>query len=1174
MIKHSKIINTLTLEQRLKLVISSRKFERNSIDEFEFNNILIEKNVFLNRTGYLTYFPSNKALASSWNNEIFKKAGKLSAIENNALQGAKVFDLQFDSNDNSVSEDYLLNGKFIASFVEGVNEGNGLSCIKLDTKETSNLENKLASFNYAIQSNPNFVIVNSLDDIKFLKTKDLDSGVILLGQADNVNLAITLIQFGSSIVFVNENDFDTTVAQAVLAVQTYEKAIVELNNGTIDEPQLNALIQGGQALSEEQVNLACDKIVDILFSIDNAHKNQTLEPNINFYPKTHKVVFDEIAHDSFAVESARESIILLKNNGVLPLTRNSSVSVVGDLAKNQEYYFDYSGRYEIYTDLIFDCINNYESINTVGYVHGYLKNDQADNDLMLKAKKLVSTSDSCLVFLCADKNSTSLPDAQIELLRQLSSTGKKIIAVVVANKLIDFSFAQYCSAILFSYGLSQGFSRAVLDIISGKISPSAKMVETTNDENVDNIPNYSVNKSEYPFGFGLSYAKFNYVNFSLSHAGASVTIENVGKFDAYETVQLYVSKENSKISHTYKQLKGYAKVFIKQGETQRVFIPFDDNTFNVYNEEQASFEIEGGKYIVSVGNSSNEQKFTSTIKLKRYSNKVIFANRVIEEGDEKSIDKQISKIADNTDQQRLIKKNMLLSYKQKIGLSIFLLLYFNVLSFLLVFAHFKDLSLFEIDLFTLIVGCSNLVLSIISIVCMFVYISKRKKPVYIAYDHTNDTLSKIVDRVGTFHQESTTTFYQEVEPALEEIIEEPIVEEETIDAQEEEAQVVAEITEQVTSNKVQTVLIDDIYRKYTAFIRSKGLYVETFYLRSVFSAIFNSSLIFLNCANKQNLERFILATQEFFACKQKIIEFSNDANNAEEFFSYPAGAERVATVFAKDLANAGLSNNLSIFAMSDVTVDGVAKTLSDFIIFNDNPSINRVVSISKDCKIALKKNIVLILVPREENYTEIMPEVLARASISINLNIRDIQEETSCDYLPIPISYQETLDHLSEIKNTCFLQENSWKLFDELEDLLNTKEGFALGNKFTIFAENFSSLFINFDGEDYDACDSLLAFKLLPILKCLNLYKKENGDQEVSSLLEKIFSKDNLDKTLLNVKKVVIESEKEILVQPIINDETLDVNAEQPESTSIEQDVDITDTTTEVATDKVVGEDK
>ncbi len=1173
MIKHSKIINTLTLEQRLKLVISSKKFERNSIDEFELNNILIEKNVFLNRTGYFTYFPSNKALATSWNNEIFKKAGRFSAIENNALQGAKVFDLQFDVKEESVSEDYLLNGKFISSFVEGVNEGNGLSCVKLDTKETSNFENKLAPFNYSIQSKPSFVIVSSLDDIKFLKSKKLENDVILLGQADNVNLAISLIQFGSSIIFVNENDFDTTVAQAVLAVQTYEKAIVELNNGTIDEPKLNALIQAGQALNEEQVNLACDKIIDILFSIDNAHKNQVLEPNVGFYPITHRVVFDEIAHDNFAVESARESIVLLKNDGALPLTRDCLVSVVGDLVKNKEYFYDYSGRYEIYTDLIFDCINNYESINTVGFVHGYLKNDQLDNDLILKAKKLASTSDSSLVFLCADKNATSLPDAQIELLRQLSSTGKKIIAVVVANKLIDFSFGQYCSAILFSYGLSQGFSRAVLDIVSGKVSPSAKMVETTNDENEDNIPNYSVNQSEYPFGFGLSYAKFNYVNFSLSHAGASVTIENVGKFDAYETVQLYVSKENSKISHSNKQLKGYAKVFIKQGETQRVFIPFDDNTFNVYNEEQASFVIEGGKYTVSVGNSSQEQKFTSTIKLKPFSNKVIFANRVIEEGDEKAIDKQIGKIAESTDQQRFIKKNMLLSYKQKIGLSVFLLLYFNVLSFLLILAHFKDLSLFEIDLFTLTVGCLDLVLSIILIVSMSIFISKRKRPEYVAYDHTNDTLSEIVDRVGIFHLETTTTFYQEVEPVLEEAIEEPVVEEEKIDVLEEKVEIVPEIAKQVSSDKVETVLIDDLYRKYTAFIRSKGLYVEPFYLRSVVSAIFNSSLIFLNCANKQNLERFVLATQEFFACKQKIIEFSNDANNIEEFFSYPAGVERVATDFAKDLASVSSSNNLSIFAISDVTVDGVTKTLSDFIIFNDNPSVNRVVSITQDCKIALRKNIVLILIPKEENYTEIMPEVLARASVSINLSIRDVQEEASCDYLPVPISYQDALDHLSEVKNTCFLQENSWKLFDELEDLLNTKEGFALGNKFTIFAENFSSLFINFDGEDYDACDSLLAFKLLPVLKCLNVYKKENGDQEVSSLLEKIFSKDNLDKTLINVKKVIIEIEPEIPVQPIINDETLDSSTEQPESSSLEQDVDIADTTTEFVTNNVVGED-
>lgn len=1151
MLKHSKIINALTPEQRVTLVVSSQKLKRNAIDEFEFNKILVEKNVLLERSGYFTYLPSLlKSLATSWNADLINKAGKYTAIENNSQQGARLFDLTFDSKDSSPTEDCFFNGKILASYIKGIKSGKGISCVKLDTSPSANLENKLAPFNYAIESKPEVVLLSSLDDVKYLNSKNEYEEKFIFANACTEKDAISLIQFGACLVFVDEGLFDSVVENAVIALQTYDKAIVELNNGTIDEPQLNALLQSGNALSEEQLNIACDQIIDILCDIDNAHKNQVLEPNVQFYQKTHKVLFDEITHDQFAVEASRQSIVMLKNNGVLPVKRDTKISVIGDFAKNKDYLTDFAGRQEIYTDLVFDTINDYEEIDAVGFVHGYIKGDDVDNDLILKARKLAYTSDTALVFLAADKGATRLPDAQIELLRQLNSTGKNIVAIVVADTLVDFSFESYCSAVLFSYDAGQGFSRAVLDIISGRVSPSAKMVETSIEDAVGNIPNYSSYNGKFPLGFGLSYTKFAYSNFALSHAGVSLTIENVGNMDGYETVQLYVSKPNSKISHKKKQLKGFAKVFVARGEKEKVFIPFDDLTFNVYDEQNACFTIEGGKYTVSVGDSFNGDKYVSTIKVKKYSTQTIFTNRVIEEGDEKIVDREIGKVAQDTDQQKLIKKNLFMSYKQKIGLSVFFLLYFNVLSFLLVFAHFKDLSIFEIDMFTLIVGCCDIVLSIVSLVCIFVFASKAKKPVFASSDYTNDTLSAVVDRVGVFHQESTTTYLQEVEP-VEEIVEEQEIQAEPV----EETIIIPEFNISQEVVEAQTTVsksLSEIYTKYTAFINSKGLVLEPFYLRTVFSAILNSSLIFINASNREYLEKFVLATQEFFSSEQKIYEFSNDYTSLKDLMLTYSGSNRIPSDFAMNLAKACAGDKLSLLALSDVSIEKVMTCLTDFVVFNDNPAINRSITLNDKFKINLKKNAVLFVIPNEDNYTEIMPEYLARASVSINLNVRESEEEVACEYEPMALSYSELLEHLTSVKETSFVQEDSWKLFDELEDLLNVKEKFALGNKFTIFAENFSSVFLDANGEDYDACDSLIAFKLLPIIKGLNIYKKESGDQEISLLLEKIFTKDNLEKTLLNVKKIVkeevVETENKVEI-------SVSAENEQVENVSNEQDV-------------------
>ena len=192
-----------------------------------------------------------------------------------------------------------------------------------------------------------------------------------------------------------------------------------------------------------------------------------------------------------------------------------------------------------------------------------------------------------------------------------------------------------------------------------------------------------------------------------------------------------------------------------------------------------------------------------------------------------------------------------------------------------------------------------------------------------------------------------------------------------------------------------------------------------------------------------------------------------------------------------------------------------------------------------------------------------MPEYLAKASICINIPIRESAESEVCDYQPKPISYQEIADHLYEAKKESFLQENSWKMFDELEDLLNVKENFVLGNKFTIFAENYSSVFIDCNGEDYDVLDSLLAYKLLPVLKCLNLYKKEQGDSELATLLEKVLTKDNLDKTLHNVKKVALVTEQEVKPLQVEVQEVEEIQEEievqQVEETS--QEVEVQETT-------------
>jgi len=221
--------------------------------------------------------------------------------------------------------------------------------------------------------------------------------------------------------------------------------------------------------------------------------------------------------------------------------------------------------------------------------------------------------------------------------------------------------------------------------------------------------------------------------------------------------------------------------------------------------------------------------------------------------------------------------------------------------------------------------------------------------------------------------------------------------------------------------------------------------------------------------------------------------------------------------------------------------------LRDFVIFADNRSIERTISLN-NYNVQLKKNIILLVIPEESNFTEIMPEFLARNSVSINLFVRESTDSNVYNYEIEPLSYSNVEEHIEETKNSIFLPEELWKKFDAMEDLLNEKEGFVLGNKITIFGERFTSIFMECHGEDYQATDALISCKLLPVLKGLQLYKNVSGDHDLELLLEKIFEKDNVEKTLRNVKKVQAVVETEIVdekPETVVSEEAVNVIEEE-----------------------------
>lgn len=246
----------------------------------------------------------------------------------------------------------------------------------------------------------------------------------------------------------------------------------------------------------------------------------------------------------------------------------------------------------------------------------------------------------------------SLPDGQTDLLDALLERNSNVIVVLNAGGGVDMTpWLDRVRAVIMAWYPGQQGGQAVAEILTGKISPSGKLpftiekrlednptygsYHTNVDMSMFNTPykrveynegifvgyrGYERNGTEplFPFGYGLSYSRFEYANLSAEENGGVWTIAfdvtNTGDFDAAEVVQLYVSDLEASVPRPVKELKGYEKIFLKKGQTKRVEIELGRDAFSYYDAvERHGFVVEPGRFEVLVGASSEDIRLQTRI---------------------------------------------------------------------------------------------------------------------------------------------------------------------------------------------------------------------------------------------------------------------------------------------------------------------------------------------------------------------------------------------------------------------------------------------------------------------------------------------------------------------------------------------------------------------------------
>lgn len=344
-------------------------------------------------------------------------------------------------------------------------------------------------------------------------------------------------------------------------------------------------------------------------------------------PKPQKAQYSMQKHAQIAYKAACESAVLLKNDGVLPLAKNTKIAIFGEAAKNAPVqgggssHVHQSGDIGFISEIIKVC-------NVTGFIGGYKK-------LNKKAMRLINKSDVIVVCLAMyagdtegqDKSSVCLPEEQIKLVTALQNTGKKVVALLTSGGAIDTSWDGGLNALLY-LGLSgEGSARAAADIVCGRVNPSGRLAESFFN-NVNELPSvkyfnehdyYTVYAegcavgyrhylsqnlpAKYPFGHGLSYTNFTYSQPVADLKGVTVTVKNEGEYYGAETPQIYIEfpAEANSVSPV---LAGFEKVFLKAGESKEVFIPFTGNTFTSYDTVTHKKVVVSGKYSIHVAKSS------------------------------------------------------------------------------------------------------------------------------------------------------------------------------------------------------------------------------------------------------------------------------------------------------------------------------------------------------------------------------------------------------------------------------------------------------------------------------------------------------------------------------------------------------------------------------------------
>lgn len=395
-------------------------------------------------------------------------------------------------------------------------------------------------------------------------------------------------------------------------------------------------------LTEEQLNTA---VADILQFILDAYRNKL--PNAEI---------DREKCSELSGELAAQCAVLLKNEDILPLKKDTKIAVIGDFAKHPRYQG--SGSSHINASKTICAI---ETLKEKEACFLFAKGFDADTvnpdkELIQEAVKIAEASEAAVIFAGLpdafesegfDREHLDLPENQNALIEAICKVQKNVIVVLHGGSPMLLPWENQVKGILCMYLGGQEVGRAAVELLYGEKNPSGKLAETwplrledtpsyLNFPGVDGIVNYREDifigyryydkkkmKVQYPFGHGLSYTSFSYSDLKTDKITitdketlhVSCKIKNTGTCAGKEIVQLYVKDVESSVERPVRELKGFAKIYLNPGEEKEVEFTLDKRSFSYYETLISDWFVESGEFVIEIGASSRDIRLSQSIQV-------------------------------------------------------------------------------------------------------------------------------------------------------------------------------------------------------------------------------------------------------------------------------------------------------------------------------------------------------------------------------------------------------------------------------------------------------------------------------------------------------------------------------------------------------------------------------